>query len=583
MAPIPGLGAFGKFFGRTLSEGAGVATGLAVAGALEPEVQGLINDSWSLDPSRPLRPEDAATIAAERPALADWAHGEARQSGVSGPRFTLLLQAAQTAPGLAQLLELWRRGFIGPDDVTHGLHKAKLEGDWIPQLRKLKAAILQPGDLARAIHRGLVPDPGLLQGVSNPPAGNVDAYPVYPIDALAEAEGSGFNKNHLGVLVGLQGLPMGVHEAAQANFRNVITYNDYLRAVAEGDTRNEWAHAIHEQSREIPSTHEYVNAHIRGWIDESHMNDGTARHGMTKDDTQLLFDVAGRPLSWHQVFIGNRRGGKRGGPTTGIDPDFLAAIKESDIRPEWAHVAWAQRFTYPAAFVLRSLTQSHEIDEKTCETILLYEGWEPGLAKQVASTWHASGGSAAKEATATDLLALLDGGKASAADTLTALEGLGYPAAEAQLKIDTLDARRVASAKSAAISDLHASYKKGGLPDADVIEALAKLHVAEWAQPLIVAAWRAFLEAGGEEPPTALPPIVSAFSPLSGPVGATVTLSGRGFTGVTAVHLGAIPAAHTFLSDQEIRTHVPPGATSNQWIVTTPGGTGASGDAFTVT
>jgi len=28
---------------------------------------------------------------------------------------------------------------------------------------------------------------------------------------------------------------------------------------------------------------------------------------------------------------------------------------------------------------------------------------------------------------------------------------------------------------------------------------------------------------------------------------------------------------------------VPPGATSNQWIVTTPGGTGASGDAFTVT
>jgi len=87
VAPIPGLGAFGKFFGRTLSEGAGVATGLAVAGALEPEVQGLINDSWSLDPSRPLRPEDAATIAAERPALADWAHGEARQSGVSGPRF----------------------------------------------------------------------------------------------------------------------------------------------------------------------------------------------------------------------------------------------------------------------------------------------------------------------------------------------------------------------------------------------------------------------------------------------------------------------------------------------------------------
>src|SRR5205814_9314227 len=101
--------------------------------------------------------------------------------------------------------------------------------------------------------------------------------------------------------------------------------------------------------------------------------------------------------------------------------------------------------------------------------------WEPALRATVARKWATAKGAAAKEASASDLLALYDGEKATRAETLTGLEALGYPADEAAAKLATLDARRVTSARNAAISDLHAAFKKGSLTAAMVAPALAKL------------------------------------------------------------------------------------------------------------
>ncbi len=116
----------------------------------------------------------------------------------------------------------------------------------------------------------------------------------------------------------------------------------------------------------------------------------TARHGMSKADTDLLFKVNGRPISFHQVFIGHRRGGIYDGPVDALEPDFLKSLRESNIRPEWYNLAWAQRFVYPSTFVLRKLATDGDITQKETETILLYEGWEPKLAATVSAKWTAT-------------------------------------------------------------------------------------------------------------------------------------------------------------------------------------------------
>src|SRR5581483_7989212 len=78
-------------------------------------------------------------------------------------------------------------------------------------------------------------------------------------------------------------------------------------------------------------------------------------------------------------------------------------------------------------------------------------------------------------------------------------------------------------------------------------------------------------------------PAVSSFSPASGKVGASVSISGTRFTGVTGVTFNGTPvSSFTVSSSTRIRTTVPAGATTGPISVTGPGGTGTSATAFTV-
>src|SRR5581483_3298963 len=80
------------------------------------------------------------------------------------------------------------------------------------------------------------------------------------------------------------------------------------------------------------------------------------------------------------------------------------------------------------------------------------------------------------------------------------------------------------------------------------------------------------------------PPTVTSFSPTSGPVGTSVSISGTNFTGATAVGFnGTAATSFTVNSATSITATVPSGATSGPISVTTPNGTGTSAASFTVT
>jgi hypothetical protein len=84
--------------------------------------------------------------------------------------------------------------------------------------------------------------------------------------------------------------------------------------------------------------------------------------------------------------------------------------------------------------------------------------------------------------------------------------------------------------------------------------------------------------------PSETTPTLTSFSPASGPVGATVTLTGTGLGGVTAVGFDGRPAkVFKALSDTQVTVTVPPGALSGLIVVTTPAGTAVSATPFTVT
>ncbi|MGA8115262.1 MAG: IPT/TIG domain-containing protein [Actinocatenispora sp.] len=79
-------------------------------------------------------------------------------------------------------------------------------------------------------------------------------------------------------------------------------------------------------------------------------------------------------------------------------------------------------------------------------------------------------------------------------------------------------------------------------------------------------------------------PVISAVSPNQGPTagGNTVTLTGTGFTGATAVRFGAtVATSFTVVSPTQITAVVPPGAAGPVTVtVTTPGGTSTAGPTY---
>jgi len=79
-------------------------------------------------------------------------------------------------------------------------------------------------------------------------------------------------------------------------------------------------------------------------------------------------------------------------------------------------------------------------------------------------------------------------------------------------------------------------------------------------------------------------PEVTGFTPTSGAVGTSVTITGNSFTAATKVTFGGVAAtSYKVIKDTQVDALEPTGAVTGPIAVTTPGGTGTSATSFTVT
>lgn len=372
-------GFFGKFFGNTISEAAAYGIGSALEKPLEPALRELTNETWraavAAGVNVPLEAGDAADIVAEDVELEDWGADQAAQTGIGEAQFDALVRATLNAPGVAEALTLWRRGLIDEDGFAHALRKTKLETLWDAPLKGLFQNLLTPEQIALGMVRSVVDDQGLLVRKLDTTGSNIPQYEPYQGDGVAEAAMSGVDKERLRTLVGEIGLPLGAIAAAQAYFRGILTLGGYYQAIEEGDTRPEWADAILAYARQIPTAHDFIEMRLRNYYTtDQQLYDATARHGMSEADTDVLFQVTGRPLSWHQTWTGLRRGGTLGGPIDDIDPAFLDALRKSNIRPEYYNLAWADRNPLPAPFMIRQWLKDGG-DTTVAHDWLWEQGW----------------------------------------------------------------------------------------------------------------------------------------------------------------------------------------------------------------
>ena len=483
------LGGLGDLAEKSAGEALAFGLGFALGRALEPAGVALVQETWKVAPIRApeaeLLAEGVAQGHVDRDRAAEWAS----EHGYGAEAFATLVEIAKTGPALGMAFEAWRRGELTEAELELALLRQGIEAEWHPALKALKENPLEPAEIAKAIHRGIMRGAGLLVAVPSDVPGRVPAVPPSELDPVAEAAWSGIDKERLRIMTGNAGLPPGIVQMLELLNRGAIEEPDFERGVAESNLRNEWAPALLELRRRLLTPHEYVEGRLRGWIDDGAMHAGAALSGMEAADTDLLAKLSGRPLSWHQVFIGLRRGGAYDGPTEAIDPAFLKALQESNIRPEWYALAWSQRYAYPAPFVLRALVTGGDLTAAEGETILLYQGWEPGLAKKVAAKWAGSVAGAGKEETKAELADEYAGGYLSEQEFRAALEALGYTGHVQDLLIHLGDAKRIKAWREKAVNAVNAGYLAGAIDDTGAIADLAELNITGEAASMLVLLW----------------------------------------------------------------------------------------------
>ena len=487
-------GPFGGLAGiaeGTISQAAGFGLGVALANALVPLATQLRQEAYALDP---IVAPDAAMLAAgvaqgqvSETKAREWA----KEHGIGDDAFTALVNIANTGPALGEAMQAWRRGLLTEREFETALQRHAIEPQWWDSLKALRAVPLEPAQIATAIHRNIMQGADLI--VTSPPTapGKVPQVPQSTLDPVEQAAWSGYSQEKLRVLVGITGLPPGLHEMLGLWNRGVVTADDVKRAVAQSNLRNEYMDVVLALARQLLTPHEYAELVIRGWISPAQGAAGAAQHGMTAEDFHLLSQMIGRPIPVRQVTTGLARGGTYDGDRAHIPEAYLRSLEEGNLRPEWYSLAYANRYTLPSYFVVRGMVQDGSVTVKEAATIFEQEGWPPALATKAAESFTKGAASQAKRLTSSELLTEYEGGFLDRAALVKRLEDLGYAPAEAEAYAELGDARRVNSARTQRLGRIRTRYVGFHITEAEARVALNEVGMAESAREDLLADWTA--------------------------------------------------------------------------------------------
>ena len=368
--------------------------GIAGAPAVHPYVQSLVNDAWTTNPVLPPPAVVLAQGVAEGKVDHATAYNWAAQQGFDTAQMDALVDTAKTGMALGQALQSWRRGDLTDSQFDTQLHRLGVASEWWPMIRSLKEERLDLGAIATAVHRGIMNDAGLLVTPVPQGQGNIPRIPVSTLDTLAEFAAQGIDAERARVLVADTGLPLSLGEMLQLYNRGEVTDTDVKVSIAESNVRNEYMDVALALARRLLTPHEYAEAELRGLMSTSEAEAGAALSGLDSADYATLFGILGRPLALHQITTGLARGGTYGGTYDDVPAGaYRDAIRRSAIRPEYAALDYANRFTYPSLFQISRLVTAGIIDGATGEDWAHKSGLAPEVVAALVAEWGGATGS----------------------------------------------------------------------------------------------------------------------------------------------------------------------------------------------
>ncbi len=215
---------------------------------LQPVLAGLAQLEWQgavdVGLHQVLSPEALADMVVKN--IITQANGEsvANASGITSADFDLLVKNDGEPPGLEQVLEWWRRGFVGFDDVgvetpsvERAIKTSRIYDYWTSVIQQAALIPISVGDAVDAVQRGQI----------DQAAGEKYAY------------ASGINPADFQVLLDTRGNPPSPGELVELYRRKLIPESgtgpgvtSFQQGIYEGDAKDKWWQLYFALTKYVP-------------------------------------------------------------------------------------------------------------------------------------------------------------------------------------------------------------------------------------------------------------------------------------------------------------------------------------------
>lgn len=405
------------------------AAGTAAASALAAEVQPIANEMWSLDPTMPLSPADAANMVVQNILPEDTAANEAAQSGLNHERFHRLVRLVGEPPGPETLLEMWDRRIIPEADVTKGLLQSRLKPEWVESYKKLQRTLLTAGQLAEMVVQGVVPED----------------------QATAMAREVSIEPEDFRRMVLLAGSPPGPMEALEMWNRHIVSETDVDKMLLQSRLKPEWVDQFKRLRRTPLSASVAAELVLKQRISFEEGAAIAAMQGVSREDFDLLAKVNGRPIATGQALQLARRG-------EFSRERFTEVVARSDVRTEYADDLWKLRRVIPPLFQILRLLTAGALSEELGTRYIIEQGYDHELAASIVAAAKHTKTQKTRDLSATMVDTLYESGLETHEWAISALTALGYDAAEAEWHLMLINAKRLLAALQSNLSLIHRMF-----------------------------------------------------------------------------------------------------------------------------
>jgi hypothetical protein len=196
------------------------------------------------------------------------AEGErvAAENGYTAASFAVLIGNTGEPPGLMQLLEAYRRGFITKAELERGILQSRYRNEWIPMLEQLRYVPMSTSDAARAVVQ--------------------DQMPL--ADGAKIADQNGLDPGAFQVIVNTEGNPLSRTEMSELYNRGIVSQAQFDQAMRESRLKNKYNNLAFElRTRLLPEG--TISRAVRyGEISHSDAVSKVMQQGYSADDAVTI-------------------------------------------------------------------------------------------------------------------------------------------------------------------------------------------------------------------------------------------------------------------------------------------------------